>query len=65
MQAPVSKSTRALKECAEWLTTCLRLGWAKSDLDDLERLWWEYHDDYGKETLPQQHLLTQKMKESQ
>jgi hypothetical protein len=41
---------RATRECAEWLTTCLRLGWPKLMLDDLEQLWWKYHDNYGRPT---------------
>jgi hypothetical protein len=33
----------SLKKCAEWLSTCLKDGWDKSDLDALEALWWKYH----------------------
>lgn len=38
---------RAWKACAEWLSTCLRLGWSREMLDDLEALWWRYHDRRG------------------
>jgi hypothetical protein len=39
---------RALRACTEWLCKCLELGWPKSSLDDLEKLWWKWHDRYGK-----------------
>lgn len=38
---------RAARACAEWLTTCLRLGWSKDDVDVLQALWWKHHDDNG------------------
>ena len=38
---------RATRLCAEWLHQCLQLGWPKSALDDLELLWWKWHDRYG------------------
>lgn len=44
---PDKPTSRAIKACAEWLSTCVRLGWPKLALDDLEKLWWEYHDNYG------------------
>lgn len=28
--------------CAKWLQTCLRIGWKKSDLDALEKIWWKF-----------------------
>lgn len=37
----------AMRKCAEWLNVCLELGWAKSELDALEVLWWRYHDHRG------------------
>ncbi len=40
-------TTKALGLCAKWLQWCLHNGWPKSTLDDLERLWWEYHDENG------------------
>lgn len=48
MSAPTEPTTRALSECLKWLKTCLDLGWPKSALDELERLWWKYHDNYGR-----------------
>lgn len=41
-------SLKAKRQCAEWLKTCLDLGWPKSALDDLERLWWKHHDERGR-----------------
>lgn len=43
----MSRHHRAMLACAEWLAYCLEIGWLKSQLDDLERLWWQYHDDQG------------------
>lgn len=37
----------AVRVCAEWLAACLRMGWKRSDLDWLERLWWQWHDENG------------------
>ena len=44
----MTKTRRAIEACAAWLSACLRLGWAKSNLDMLEELWWRYHDETGK-----------------
>ena len=38
----------ARKTCAEWLAYCLSLGWHKAQLDELEALWWKYHDNNGR-----------------
>jgi len=38
----------ALMACAEWLAYCLKIGWPRKDLERLESLWWEYHDDNGR-----------------
>ena len=40
----------AVVSCAVWLAFCVKIGWPKSDLDGLERLWWKYHDDQGRLT---------------
>lgn len=40
-------SIKAIRACGEWLAFCLRIGWHKSDLDALEKLWWEHHDHRG------------------
>jgi hypothetical protein len=29
----------------------MEIGWAKADLDRLEALWWEYHDEWGNLTI--------------
>ena len=42
------ETQRALKNCAEWLVTCLRLGWSRNDLDALEEIWWQHHDYQGR-----------------
>lgn len=44
------RTTRALRECMEWLAACLALGWPKNDLDALEAIWWQHHDHTGKPT---------------
>ena len=38
---------KAIKQCAEWLSYCLKIGWKKKQLDKLEATWWEYHDENG------------------
>ncbi len=38
----------ALRACAHFLAVCLKIGWAKSDLDKLESLWWEHRDEQGR-----------------
>lgn len=48
------RSTRAITACANWLTYCLALGWPKKDLDRLQQIWWEWHDDYGRLTKERQ-----------
>lgn len=44
----MSRTTLAIRKCAEWLSFCLSIGWRKSDLDCLEALWWRFHDDDGR-----------------
>jgi hypothetical protein len=39
---------KAIERCARWLTYCLSIGWPREDLDELEAIWWRYHDDEGK-----------------
>lgn len=29
--------------CAKWLRYCLSIGWNRSDLEELERIFWQYH----------------------
>lgn len=37
---PSSLKTCAIMECARWLSFCLEIGWPKTELDELESLWW-------------------------
>lgn len=39
---------KAVQACAEWLASCLQLGWRKDELDALEAVWWWYHDNCGR-----------------
>ena len=39
------KSLLAIRMCAGWLSLCIKLGWSKDALDELEALWWKYHDE--------------------
>lgn len=41
------RSRRALQTCANWLAFCLSIGWGKHELDDLEQIWWQWHDENG------------------
>lgn len=51
------KSKRAVRVCGEWLAACLRMGWDRKDLDRLEDLWWQWHDDEGR-LLPEPRKAT-------
>jgi hypothetical protein len=44
----MEKTAKGIKACAEWLQFCLSIGWCKDHLDELEALWWKYHDKNGK-----------------
>jgi hypothetical protein len=44
----MTRSSKAIYACADWMSYCLKIGWRQSDLDDLQRLWWQWHDDDGK-----------------
>lgn len=48
------RTSQAIKQCFDWLTWCIEHGWHRSTLDDLEQLWWEYHDEDGNLTIGQQ-----------
>ncbi len=48
VERPDNVTRKAQQGCAEWLCSCLRLGWPKPSLDDLENIWWQYHDRTGK-----------------
>lgn len=45
-------SLRALQACAAWLALCLEIGWKREQLDELEALWWVYHDRAGGLRIP-------------
>lgn len=38
------KSRKAILMCANWLSYCLSIGWSKSDIPQLEKLWWKGHN---------------------
>lgn len=42
-----NRTQRAIVACGHWLAECLRLGWSRDQLDALEALWWEHHDERG------------------
>lgn len=41
------RTHKALKACADWLGYCLSIGWEKSQLDALEKIWWQHRDNKG------------------
>ena len=47
VRRPDGLTRRAQEACAHWLSECLRLGWAKAQLDALEMIWWQHHDKRG------------------
>lgn len=42
------RQSEAIMACGRWLATCLKIGWSHDDLDTLEGIWWDWHDDYGR-----------------
>jgi hypothetical protein len=42
------RTQKAWRLCAKWQAACLKLGWKKSDLDDLEEIFWRYRDNHGR-----------------
>lgn len=44
----MARQSKAIMACAKWLSYCLSIGWAHSDLDALDGIWWNWHDDYGR-----------------
>ena len=42
------RTYNAIYQCARWLSYCVQIGWLKRDLDELEALWWKYHDHRGR-----------------
>ncbi len=53
-------SQEGIYACARWLSYCLSIGWKHADLDELERMWWEHHDERGKLRSPGQSTTTGK-----
>lgn len=43
----MTRTNKALMACARWLAYCIQIGWPAKDIERLEALWWEFHDDYG------------------
>jgi hypothetical protein len=43
---PTNKKIGIMK-CAEWLSFCLSIGWGKDQLDGLEKIWHQHHDEAG------------------
>lgn len=41
------RTIKAIERCAEWLVYCLSIGYKKSQLDRLEGIWWEHHNEKG------------------
>jgi hypothetical protein len=46
-ERPKEVTPKAIRQCGQWLATCLELGWRQGDLDALERIWWTYRDRHG------------------
>lgn len=40
-------TSRARMKCAKWLAYCLEIGYTKSQLDELEKIWWTFKDRNG------------------
>jgi hypothetical protein len=41
------RTRRAIESCGRWLAFCRSDGWPAESLDQLETIWWQYHDDNG------------------
>lgn len=41
------RSRTAMRACLEWLSSCRRIGFKKSELDELNHIWWRWHDEQG------------------
>jgi hypothetical protein len=44
----IGAEQRKARLCAKWLKYCIEIGWDKSQLDALQKLWMDNHDDQGK-----------------
>ncbi len=45
---PINAERKKIELCAEWLKYCLEIGYDKSQLDGLQKLWMDNHDYTGK-----------------
>jgi hypothetical protein len=45
---PEHTTAGGLRLLGVWLAECLKLGWSKASLDDLEALFWKYRDGSGR-----------------
>jgi hypothetical protein len=44
---PAAATIKGIRACLRWIDECNRFGWEESTFPDLERLFWEHHDDDG------------------
>jgi len=47
-------TAQAARQCANWLVSCLEIGWPKDKLDLLENIWWKHHDYRGNLTVDEE-----------
>src|SRR6478736_1900628 len=45
---PINAEKKKIALCAKWLKYCLEIGFDKSQLDGLQKLWMDNHDYTGK-----------------
>lgn len=48
---PHDATREALAKCLEWIEACRKLGWKEKDMDNLEGLFWRWHDKDGQKKL--------------
>ena len=41
------RSKQAMMAADGWLDYCIKIGFSHDDLSDLDRLWWQHHDENG------------------
>ena len=44
---PDNATFTALEGMISWLNACRAIGWEETAMDDLEQIWWLYHDEKG------------------
>lgn len=52
---------RAQRKCAQFLSYCLSIGWDRSCLDDIERIFWLYRDEQTGELISPQPAPAQEV----